>query len=68
MYVAVLGTAVADTNGEIAVYINDIDNVNTSRTRTWYDGVGFELVPEPASIFLALMGLAGPALIRRRDL
>jgi hypothetical protein len=38
----------------IAVYIEDAPAANGNE-RTWYDGVGYELVPEPTS--LALLGL-----------
>lgn len=57
-----MGTAVADGSGEIKVYIDS--NGGTSSTRTWYDGVGHELVPEPGSTLL--LGLAGLTLILRR--
>jgi len=39
-YQATLGTATADANGEIKVYIDDLENTN-SANRTWYDGVGY---------------------------
>ena len=56
-----LGTATADVNGEIAVYIDDSAGDNN---RSWYDGVGYEVVPEPGS--LALLGLGGLCVLRRR--
>lgn len=59
LYEASIGSAVADNNGEIGVFIDDAPgNVN----RTWYDGVG--VVPEPGSAVLGLVGLVG--VLRRR--
>ena len=61
LYQAELGTAVADANGQISIYINDAPgNIN----RTWYDGVGYAAVPEPSTSLLA--GLSALALLRRR--
>ncbi len=58
-----LGTATADENGLIHIYIDDLENTpNTNRT--WYDGVGYELIPEPSVALLGTFGL--PALLRRR--
>ncbi len=58
---ASLGTAIADANGEINVYINHTPGA----AKTIYDGVGYSLVPEPGS--LALVGLAGlMGLVARR--
>jgi hypothetical protein len=58
-----LGVATADANGEIWVYVDDLANTSNAN-RTWYDGVGYEVVPEPGS--LALLGLGGLFLARRR--
>jgi len=40
LFEADLGTATADANGEINVYIDDVAGT-TSTNRTWYDGVGY---------------------------
>jgi hypothetical protein len=60
---ASIGAAVADTNGEIQVFIDDI----AGGDRSWYSGVGFELVavPEPSST-VALLAAFGAAFMRRR--
>ncbi|MEM6259348.1 MAG: PEP-CTERM sorting domain-containing protein [Planctomycetota bacterium] len=58
-----VGVAVADSNGEIAVYLDDVVPQG-GRDRTWLDGVGYEVVPEPSS--LALLGLGGLAMLHRR--
>lgn len=42
-----LGTFVADGNGEIWVFIDDLANATTDSNRTWYDGVGYEWAPFP---------------------
>jgi len=63
MYAAQLGTVIADGGGNISVYIDDAVT-ETSLERAWYDGVGFELVPEPAS--LTLVGAAGIGFMTRR--
>mgnify|MGYP000692924018 CR=1 FL=1 len=56
-----LGTIAADGSGNLAVYVDDNPgNVN----RTWYDGVGYEQIPEPSAALLGGIGLL--ALLRRR--
>lgn len=42
-----LGTFVADGNGEIHVYADDLAGVQSTSNRTWYDGVGWEWAPFP---------------------
>ncbi|MCH7229005.1 hypothetical protein [Haloferula sp. A504] len=46
------------------VYIQQLIETNSSESRTWYDGVGYELVPEPSIALLGSLGLL--ALLRRR--
>ncbi|MFO1077331.1 MAG: hypothetical protein U1E73_06345 [Planctomycetota bacterium] len=42
-----LGVFTADGNGEIQVYIDDLEGQQGSGNRTWYDGVGYEWAPLP---------------------
>lgn len=64
---AVLGVATADANGNILVYIDDLADPTVSSTqRTWYDGVGYSLVPEPSAALLAAGLAAGMSLLARR--
>ncbi|MBB5350051.1 hypothetical protein HNR46_000272 [Haloferula luteola] len=44
-----LGTRVADVNGEIAVYLDDYGSTDVNY-RTWYDGLSYEAVPETYNI------------------
>ena len=61
-----LGQATADaTTGEVKVYVDDrAGGVDTTFNRTWYAGVAYEAVPEPAT--LALFSIGGLALLRKR--
>lgn len=57
------------TDGTLSVYIDDLpatvtDESTRADLRTWYTGVGYEVVPEPSS--LALLGLGGLMVARRR--
>lgn len=60
LWQANLGTVTGVTS--VDVWIDDLPT-DDSNQRTWYDGVGYELVPEPAT--LAILGL-GAMLIRRK--
>jgi hypothetical protein len=68
LHQASLGIAVADGSGNIAVFIDDLASpTQRERERTWYDGVGHSLVPEPASLAMLCMGMAAALLLRRRS-
>jgi len=69
LWQALLGTAVADAGGTAKVYVDNYvlsggvppTGTETVNNRTWYDGVGFELVPEPTALVMLLFGM--PALM-----
>ena len=72
LWKASVGTAIADAGGQAKVYIDDFvlsggappTGNQTVNNRTWYDGVGFELVPEPSALLMMLF--AAPAMVVRR--
>lgn len=63
LYQADLGTAVADATGNMVIYLDDVTG---NDDRTWYDGVGYEAVPEPATLGLVAVFGGGVLFIRRR--
>jgi hypothetical protein len=46
MYAGDLGFAVADTNGVIDVYVDDLPPSVAANERTWYDGLSYEVAPD----------------------
>ena len=60
-----LGTTIANGAGEIAVFVDDLPTSLNVNRRTWYDGVSVAIVPEPSSLALAALGLAGLVWRRR---
>jgi hypothetical protein len=67
LHQASLGITTADANGQIVIFIDDLANPTVSTTqRTWYDGVGYALVPEPAAFGTAAMTLAALLGVARR--
>lgn len=63
MWVGDLGTV--GSAGSYTIFIDDLPT-DDSNSRTWFDGVGFGLIPEPATSALALGGLGMLLLLRRR--
>lgn len=58
MYQAALGSAVTGSSGTISVFIDDYSPATTVNNRTWYDGVGFQVVtnPNPTNITASVTG------------
>ena len=76
MYAADLGELVADGSGQISVFLHNhgqfasyFASTSASSIRTWYDGVGYELVstaiPTPAALPAGLV-LMGVLAMRRK--
>jgi len=61
LYAVPLGTQTV-TNGQLQF---EIDGSSLTSDRTWYDGVGFSVIPEPSALALLSVGLLG-AFRRRR--
>ena len=64
-----LSTTQVVDDGTLEVYLDDFPAAGTSNnsdSRTWYDGIGYELVPEPSSSLLGAMGALTLLLRRRR--
>lgn len=61
LYQVSLGTV---TGTGFSAYIEGDRSMTAQNQRTWYDGVGYSIVPEPATG--ALLGLGALALIARR--
>jgi len=70
LYQASLGVGTVDGSGNLNFFVDDGDSETTTNAgrRTWYDGVGYELVaiPEPSSLFLAFTSMAALLLVRCR--
>ncbi len=64
-YAGLVGTTTASAGGQIAVYVDDLASTIGVNNRSWYDGVSYELVPEPTSLALAALGLVVPSAGRR---
>lgn len=45
LYEVPIGTFLPNANGEIWVYVDDLEGNQSSANRTWYDGVGWEWAP-----------------------
>lgn len=56
------------TGTSLDVYVDDDATATGQAQRTWYDGIGYAAVPEPASIAIGALGLGGLLAGRRRKL
>jgi hypothetical protein len=55
------------TGTSVSVFIEGDRSMTTFNQRTWYDGVGYSVVPEPSTATLFGLGtLAGTFILRRR--
>ncbi len=64
LYKALVG--VTSSTGTISLYVDDFANPATVNKRSWYDGIGYELVPEPGSLALAMFAAPFAMALRRR--
>lgn len=62
LYGVKLGQATVSGGSDVEVFVGNTGG--GSGNRTWYDGVGFEVVPEPSTALLG--GLGALLLLRRR--
>jgi hypothetical protein len=53
------------TGTSINVFVEDAP-ATSNNERTWYDGIGYSIIPEPSSLALAGMGVAAMLIFRRR--
>lgn len=63
LWQASLGQVVV-SGGSTQVFVDDYSPAGNVNNRTWFDGVGYELVPEPSAALLGLVGAV--TLLRRR--
>ena len=63
-YLGIVGVGVTTGDVTIKAYIDDDAAHMHHNLRTWYDGIGYEPVPEPTTV--ALLGLGGLALLRKK--
>jgi hypothetical protein len=64
LFAVYLGEVTLSGGTEINVYVDMLIAGSSGATRVWYDGVGYELIPEPSTAILGGLGLL--ALLRRR--
>ncbi len=59
-----LGTTAPDASSNLDIFIDS--EQGGGYHRTWYDGVGYEVIPEPATLILLVLGGVSALLRRRR--
>ncbi len=64
-YAGLLLGTVEVTDGTLSVYVDDLHAINDADERTWYTGIGYEIVPEPSTFLLGVLGTL-TLLVRRR--
>lgn len=64
MFAGLVGEGTSNSTGQLAVYIDDLPSTIGVNNRSWYDGVSYEVVPEPGC--MALLALGGLLVGRRR--
>ncbi len=60
-YAGILAGTFEVTDGTLSVYVDDLPAVNDSEERTWYAGIGYELVPESPEFLLTITPATAPA-------
>ena len=63
LYQADLGSVVVGSSESISIYLDDVTG---NDDRSWYDGVGYEAIPEPATLGMVALFGGGLLVIRRR--
>ena len=64
MYAGLVGEGTSNALGELAVFVDDLPSTIGVNNRSWYDGVSYQVVPEPGAV--ALLALGGLFAGRRR--
>jgi hypothetical protein len=65
-FAGLVGIASSTAAGTLDVFVDDLPSIIGVNNRTWYDGVSYELVPEPASAAMMLFAVPAIAALRRR--
>lgn len=69
LYIASLGQVTLPAAATVSIYAQGPDlnlGGDNSGQRTRYEGIGYEVVPEPASFVLVAIGIVGVATLRRK--